>query len=214
MTAITDLPLGDADDGTPALRADAGFAAARRAMIDSQLRTSGVNEPYVLSRMLAVPREDFVPARSRGTAYIDRAIPLDDGRFLAAPVFYGMMVEEAAPTAQDDVLIVDAGSGYIAALIAPLVATVTQITPEQARDGDMPGGGYSLILIDGAVENVPAALPSLMAERGRIVTGVVAKGVTRLAIGRKSGNGVALLPLAEMGIPHLAEFDTPKAWSF
>ena len=46
-----------------------------------------------------------------------------------------------------------------------------------------------------------------------MVTGVVAEGVTRLAIGRKVAGQVALLPLAELGIPVLTEFAAPKGWS-
>ena len=44
------------------------YSAARKAMIDSQLRTSGVNEPFVLERMAAVAREDFVPAAAPAVA--------------------------------------------------------------------------------------------------------------------------------------------------
>ena len=108
------------------------FETARRSMIDSQLRTSGVNEDFVLARMAAVPREDFVPAGSRGVAYIDRAIPLDNGRRIAAPLFYGMVLAEAQPSLDDTVLVVDAGSGYLAELIKPLVASVDSITADEA----------------------------------------------------------------------------------
>ena len=80
-------------------------STARRAMIDSQLRTSGVNEEYVLARMLAVPREDFLPADKASVAYIDRAVSLgaaqDPGGHLAAPLFYGKLLLEAQP-ARDD----------------------------------------------------------------------------------------------------------------
>ncbi len=191
------------------------FAAARRAMVDSQLRTSGVNEPYVLSRMLAVPREKFVPQKARGTAYIDRSIALDNGRRIAAPVFYGMLLEEADPRQDDRVLIVDAGSGYLPALIEPLVAQVQIITPEQANDAaSAQDDFFSLVLIDGAVENVPRAIAAFMTADARLVTGLVTKGVTRLAAGRRSATDIALLPLAELGIPRIADFDTPKSWSF
>ena len=50
------------------------MTAARKAMIDSQLRTSGVNEPFVLARMAAVAREDFVPEGAKPIAYMDRAV--------------------------------------------------------------------------------------------------------------------------------------------
>ena len=68
------------------------FAAARKAMLDSQLRTSGVNEVFVLERMGVVPREDFVPEGAKSTAYMDRAIRLEDGGFLPAPLFHGAML--------------------------------------------------------------------------------------------------------------------------
>ena len=90
-------------------------------MIDSQLRTSGVSAEWVLRRMDAVERERFVPESARGFAYIDRAIPLGDGRYLAAPTVQGMMLQEARPTAADKALLVDGGSGYLAELLRPLV---------------------------------------------------------------------------------------------
>ena len=190
------------------------FTAARRAMVDCQLRTSGVNEEFVLARMLAVPREDHVPQRARGTAYIDRAIALDNGARIAAPLFYGMLLAEAQPKADDTVLVVDSGSGYLPALIEPLVASVDVITPEEAAGKSRKRTTYSLVLIDGAIESVSEAIAKRMADGGRIVTGIAKNGVTRLATGRKSNSDVALLPLAEIGIPHLSEFDKPKSWSF
>ena len=188
------------------------FAAARKAMIDSQLRTSGVNEPFVLERMGTVAREDFVPESARGTAYTDRAIRLADGGSLPAPLFHGAMLAEAAPTSSDKVLIVDGGSGYLAALVEPLVAKVKTVNPTEALD--VKKGDYSLILVDGAIEHVPANFARLVAEGGRIVTGLVERGVTRLATGRKAGKALALLPLAEMGVPRIGAFDKPESWSF
>ena len=190
------------------------FSAARKAMIDSQLRTSGVNEPFVLERMGAVAREDFVPAASRSVAYIDRAIPLDNGRRLAAPLFYGMVLAEAKPDAADRVLVVDSGAGYLPELLRPLVSDVTVIAPETAVLADQAESGFTLLVIDGAIEAVPAALVSRLAPGSRVVTGLVKDGVSRLAVGRRSGDDVALLPLAEIGIPRLGEFDQPKGWSF
>ena len=190
-----------------------GFAAARKAMIDSQLRTSGVNEDYVLRRMKAVPREDFVPASARATAYVDRAIPLGEGKWLAAPLVHGKMLEEAAPTGHESALVVDGGSSYLPELIRPLVASLEVMSADDAL-GKSRKGDFDLILVDGAVEHVPDTLAKRLADGGRIVTGLVSRGVTRLAVGRKSGKGVALLPVLELGIPVLHQFDTPKGWSF
>ena len=189
------------------------YAVARKAMIDSQLRTSGVNEAFVLERMGSVAREDFVPENAKGTAYMDRAIRLADGGFLPAPLFHGAMLAEARPTSEDSVLVVDAGSGYLPALVEPLVGSLEVISPDKAANAKKKGD-YSLVLVDGAIEHVPAALAKLVAENGRIVTGMVERGVTRLATGRKSGKALALLPLAEMGIPRLGAFDKPASWSF
>lgn len=188
------------------------YAAARKAMIDSQLRTSGVNETFVLERMGTVAREEFVPENARGTAYMDRAIRLGDGGFLPAPLFHGAMLAEASPKADDKVLVVDGGSGYLPALVEPLVASVKAISPADALKAKK--GDYSLVLVDGAIEHVPANMAKLVAEGGRIVTGLVERGVTRLATGRKSGKALALLPLSEMGVPRLGAFDKPESWSF
>jgi protein-L-isoaspartate(D-aspartate) O-methyltransferase len=198
--------------------APAGFnttgaiSEARRAMITSQLRTSGVNEPWVLEAMGGIAREDYVPAAMRDAAYIDRAIPLGDGRFLAAPIVHGRMLAEAAPTATDKVLLVGDSIGYLAALLRPLAGSVDVVAPgDAAAEGD---GGYSLIVIDGAIEVLPEALCARLVEGGRVVTGQVSRGVTRLAVGTKATGVVSLLPLAEMGIPVLPELAAPKRWSF
>ena len=189
------------------------YAAARKAMLDSQLRTSGVNDDFVLERMGAVAREDFVPQAAKATAYMDRAIRLESGGFLPAPLFHGAMLAEARPTMDDSVLVIDGGSGYLPALVEPLVAKLDTVTPDKAANGAK-RGAYTLVLVDGAIEHVPAALAKLVADGGRIVTGMVERGVTRLATGRKSGKALALLPLAEMGIPRLGAFDRPQSWSF
>tara|TARA_B100001057_G_scaffold289822_1_gene289848 strand:+ start:941 stop:1537 length:597 start_codon:yes stop_codon:yes gene_type:complete len=189
------------------------YAAARKAMLDSQLRTSGVNDDFVLERMGTVAREDFVPQAAKATAYMDRAIRLESGGFLPAPLFHGAMLAEARPTMDDSVLVIDGGSGYLPALVEPLVAKLDTVTPDKAANGAK-RGAYTLVLVDGAIEHVPAALAKLVADGGRIVTGMVERGVTRLATGRKSGKALALLPLAEMGIPRLGAFDRPQSWSF
>lgn len=186
---------------------------ARRAMIDSQLRTSGVNEEYVLARMLAVPREDFLPAEKAAQAYIDRAVMLGEGGHLASPLFYGKLLLEAAPTPEARVLVVSGGTGYLAALIAPLASSVTEVTAAEAaaRQG---AGEYDLIVIDGAIEQLPDGLAAALADGGRIVTGLVLRQVTRLASGRRIAGQVSLQPLEDLGIPVLAAFAAPKRWTF
>ena len=201
MTIVEDRPV-------------AGHEAARKAMIDSQLRTSGVNAEWVLRRMAAVPREDFVPQSARGFAYIDRAIALGDGGYLAAPVVQGMMLQEARPTREDKALLVDGGSGYLAELVRPLVGSLEVVARAEAAAKGRKGGDFTLLLIDGAIEVLPDPLARRLADGARVVTGVAEDGITRLALGRKAAGAVALLPLAELGIPVLPEFAAPKGWSF
>lgn len=198
---------------TSTLTTASATADARRTMIDSQLRTSGVTDPRVLGAMMRVPREDYVPEGARAAAYIDRAVPLGDGRFLAAPLVHGRMLAEAAPTPQDNALLIGEPGGYLAALLGPLVGSLDAV-PAADLAAKRRKGSYSLIVVDGAAEELPAALAPLLADEGRLVTGIVERGVTRLALGRKAAGEIALLPLAELGIPVLPEFAAPRRWSF
>ena len=204
MTATTAAEIGDTVD----------YSAARRAMIDSQLRVSGVNHERVLAAMAKVAREDHVPAEARGHAYIDRAIPLGSGQALPAPLVQGLMLSEALPAAGERVLLVSSGSTYLAALVEAMGALVDSVGAVDAGAAKRGGQPYDLLLIDGAIEQLPAGLAAAVSEGGRVVTGLVLRGVTRLASGRKLGGAVQLLPLAEVGIPVLDQFARAKSWSF
>ena len=196
---------------------DAGTSTmgkARKAMIDSQLRTSGVNEEFVLARMLAVPREDFLPQDKGALAYIDRSIALGDGAHLASPLFYGKLLLEAAPRPADRALVVEGGTGYLAALLCPLVAELTTVPAAEAARGALPEGTFSLILVDGAIEQLPDAIADALEEGGTIVSGLLLRKVTRLASGRKIAGAVALAPVEDLGIPVLNAFDRPRSWTF
>lgn len=189
------------------------FAAARKAMLDSQLRTCGVNEPFVLARMAAVAREDHVPAGAQAYCYMDRAIALPDGGTLAQPVAHGKMLQAAHPGPGESVLVIDNGSGYLGALVAPLVGKCDTVPAKDAAAGKL-RGSYDLILVDGAIETCPAALAKRLATDGRIVTGRIESGVSRLALGRRIGKDIAFRTIEDIALPRLAAFDLPKGWSF
>lgn len=187
---------------------------ARKAMIDSQLRTSGVNEEFVLARMMDVPREDFLPEDKAGLAYIDRSVTLDGGGHLASPLFYGKLLLEAAPNPNDRALVIEGGTGYLAELLRPLVADVTVVSAADAAAGALPDGTFSLILVDGAIEQLPPSLAQLLADEGQIVSGLLLRKVTRLAAGRKIAGQVTLQPVEDIGMPVLHAFDVPQNWTF
>lgn len=216
-------------------RHEAAFAQARKAMIDSQLRPSGITHPGVLAAMAATRREDYVAGDQRTIAYMDRQLPLGQGRAMSPPFAQALLLQNAAPRQSDKALLVAGGTGYLAALLAPMVASLDVVesdarlgSPDGTRAGDWhstdltdgwkKGGLFDLIVIDGAIETLPKPLMTQLAPGGRLVTGLVDRGVTRIAIGRKTGpapaDPVALQPLAETAVPILADFATPKGWQF
>src|SRR6185295_5744926 len=103
------------------------FAAARLAMVESQLRPQGVADRAVLSAMGSLPRERFVPEDARPLAYADRAVPLGEGRFLSAPGVLGQLLTEMRPLPGQRALVVGAGSGYSAAILAAMGLEVVAV---------------------------------------------------------------------------------------
>jgi protein-L-isoaspartate(D-aspartate) O-methyltransferase len=212
------------------------FAAARRHMIESQLRPSDVSDPVVIAAMAVTAREAFVPAAQQALAYIDRAVPLADGRMLNPALSTGLMLTRAVLSASDKVLLVGAGTGYVAALLAGIVADVVAVEDNRAlveharaalagaanvrivesalADGYSAGAPYDVIIIDGAVQQVPDAIVAQLAPGGRLLTGLDDKGVARLAIGRGEAHAFALVPFADTDIAPLAAFARPKSYSF
>jgi protein-L-isoaspartate(D-aspartate) O-methyltransferase len=180
----------------------ADFANMRRSMVDSQLRTSGVTESWVLAAMGSVPREDFVPVTMRDIAYMDRAIALNDGTTLNPPVATALMLQAADIAPADQVLLIGAKNGYAHALLSMRTAAV-----HAAHTGDgLPKGTYSIIFVDGAAEILPNDLIASAQEDGRIVTGLVERGVTSLALGIVRGGQAAMRHIADSEIAPLPQF--------
>jgi protein-L-isoaspartate(D-aspartate) O-methyltransferase len=183
----------------------------RKAMIESQLRVSGVNDPAVLGAFAAIPREDFVSAERRALAYMDRAVPLGDGAVLAPALTHGQMLIAAAPIAGERALVVGKPGAYLAALLRALGLVVTVASP---ADDLAALGQFALVMVDGAIEQVTPALEATVADEGRLVTGLIERRVARLALGRKAAGHVALAALGEADFATLPEFAAPKSWSF
>jgi len=103
------------------------FSEMRKAMVVSQLRTSDVNDPRVIAAMSDVRREDFVPAAHRAVAYSDRGVSIGSERALNSPLSTGLLLNAAALTKEDDVLLIGAATGYTASILAILAASVVAI---------------------------------------------------------------------------------------
>src|SRR5689334_15693702 len=103
------------------------FAAAREAMVESQLRPQGVTDPAVLRAMGGIERERFLPTHTRPLAYVDRAVSIGDGRFLAAPSVLGQLLTEMRPEPGQRALVVGAGTGYSAAVLSAMGLNVVAL---------------------------------------------------------------------------------------
>lgn len=207
------------------------FAAAREAMVESQLRPQGVTDPAVLAAMGRIERERFLPSHTRPLAYVDRAVSIGEGRFLAAPAVLGQLLTQMKVEPGHGALVIGAGTGYSAAVLAAMGARVVALesdpalaaaareqgvtTVQAALTAGYPADGpYDQILIDGAVEIIPDAIIDQLADGGRLGTALVDRGITRLVVGRKAGGAFGTLSIGDAGVPILPGFSRPTEFTF
>ena len=103
------------------------LAAARRNMIERQLRPAPVASERVLAAFEAVPREAFAPAELRARAYADLELPLPGGERMMTPRTEALLLQALDPRPGERVLEVGAGSGFLAACMAALGARVDSL---------------------------------------------------------------------------------------
>ncbi|TPE61243.1 protein-L-isoaspartate O-methyltransferase [Sandaracinobacter neustonicus] len=206
-------------------------------MIDSQLKPCGVVNPRSSAAFFNVAREDFVAEGRRGLAYVDAPQPLGNGRELLSPLSLGLMVEEAHVKQGEHALVVGAATGYSAAILAQLGASVIALESdaglaaraatllsaysgvrvvEGPLDAGAPdGGNFDLILIDGGIEILPESLIAQLAEGGRMVAIVHGSdGVSRAAKGVKRAGILRLEPFAEAAAALLPPFRKAPSFRF
>ncbi len=222
--------------GTAMSSAPATFDTMRHAMVASQLRTNAVNDQRVVAAMARVPREQFMPDGVRSIAYRDTAIPLGGGRYANLPMATGRLLTEAYLTATDRVLLIGAATGYIAAVLSEIVGSVVAVESDPAllaiartalkgvgnvelvegpmQDGHAAAAPYDVLIVDGAIESVPDALIAQVRPDGRVTAGIAERGLTRLASGRKTDGGFALVAFVDVECVVLPGFATPKPFQF
>ena len=200
-------------------------------MVESQLRPEGIADPAVLAAMAAVPRENFVAEGLRPIAYSDRAIPLAAKRAMMPPAALGQLLQALAPKPGERALIIGAGTGYSAAVLTAMGVGVTALESDSklaeiARgqgvtivDGPLTSGHsveapYDLILIDGAVEDLPGVIVDQLADGGRLATALAEGGVTRLAVGTRSGTAFGMCSFADAAVSVLPGFFRASAFVF
>ena len=211
------------------------FARARRFMRDGQLTPNGVTDPFLLRAMDELPREVFLPAESRHRAYADEAVPLGVGRAMLAPMVLARLLQMALPQPGERALVLAAGRGYGAAVLAHMGLQVLGIEADaemveaarhalqstlhgnrpEIRLGDpcagaAPGAPFRLILVEGAVTDLPPALFAQLGEGGRLVTIRRPSGqVGRAMLFRRAGGAVSEVDGLDAAGPMLAAFSPP-----
>jgi protein-L-isoaspartate(D-aspartate) O-methyltransferase len=207
------------------------FRLARRAMVDNQLRPEGVTDRGVLAAMGSVERERFVPESTRALAYFDRPLRLAGGRAMMPPAALGRLLSELGPKPGERALIVGSGTGYSAALLKEIGLNVVALESDETlaaaglaagietASGELAKGWpkdapYDLILLEGAVEEIPSALVKQLRDGGRLAGAIVDRGVTRLAIGIVSGGSLGLRTLVDADVETLPGFERPRAFTF
>ena len=167
------------------------FAAARRHMVDGQIRTTDVTDLRVISAMLEIPRERFMPPASTALAYLDLDVPVGGGRRLLRPMVLAKLIQAAELEATDRVLDVGCATGYSAAVLARIAGQVVALEQDAglakaASDslsaqpnvdvvsgalaaGWPQGAPYDVIVLEGATEVVPQALCHQLKDGGRLV---------------------------------------------
>lgn len=207
------------------------FSVARRTMVDSQLRPEAVTDRAVLAAMSSIERERFVPESAQALAYFDRPLRLSGDRAMMPPAALGRLLSELAPREGERALIVGSATGYSAAILAAVGVEVVALESDKelaARAdaagiatvcGDLAKGWakrapYDLILIDGAVPEIPVALVKQLAEGGRLAGAIVDRGVTRLVVGRASGGALGLRTIVDFDVARLPGFDKPPVFTF
>ncbi|MBB5709117.1 protein-L-isoaspartate O-methyltransferase family protein [Sphingomonas xinjiangensis] len=212
------------------------FEAMRHAMVASQLRPNAVNDPRVVDAMAKVAREEYLPAEHRGLAYRDTLLPLPGGRRHNSPLATGRLLTQARIGSTDRVLLIGAAGGYAAAILALLAKSVVAVEEEPAlaalarqalagepkveivegslNAGWAAGAPYDLMIVDGAVEELPEALVAQVGLEGRVLSGVVENGVTRLAAGSRTEGGFALLDFMDIECAELPGFRRHRKFTF
>ena len=220
------------------------FAAARRMMVDGQVRTSDVTDPRIIAAMLALPRERFVAQENADLAYLDLDAPVTRARGsgpvrrLLKPMVLAKMVQAAAVKAADHVLDVGCATGYSSALLARLARSVVALEEDPAlarlarenleavgagnvtvvtgplTEGWQAEAPYDVIFLNGATEIAPDALCRGLKDGGRLVAVVGRAPTSRAMLYRSVAGDVSGWPIFDAAAPVLPGFAAPPVFVF
>ena len=215
------------------------YTAARLNMVESQLRTNMVTDAALLEAFEQVPRELFVPEEMRGVAHVDKELAVGQGRHVMEPRVLARLLQAAQPEPQDIVLDIGCGTGYATAILARLSATVVALESDGAlvaranevlgelevgnavvvegtlNEGYAKQAPFNVIVVNGAVAEVPSAISGQLAEAGRLVTVVRnSAGMGRAILMQRIGEVVSSRTLFDAAVPVLPGFEVEPGFVF
>jgi protein-L-isoaspartate(D-aspartate) O-methyltransferase len=212
------------------------YAAARRNMVDGQVRTADVTDLRILSAMQEVARERFVPPQAAALAYLDLDLAVGEGRRLLKPMVLAKLIQTANIAPTDKVLDAGCATGYSAALLARIGGEV--VAQEQDENlaqvargalaslpnvrvvsGPLAAGWpqaapYDVILLEGATETMPQALCRQLNDGGRLVCVLGSGPAAKAMLYCRSGDDVGGRPIFDAAAALLPGFAKPPAFAF
>jgi len=212
------------------------FASARRHMVDGQVRTTDVTDLRVISAMLEVPREKFMPPAVSALAYLDLDVPVGVRRRLLRPMVLAKLIQAVELQASDRVLDAGCATGYGAAVLAHIAAQVIALEQDaglaeaavaalavQANvsvvngplaEGWAQGGPYDVVVLEGATEVVPHVLCQQLKDGGRLVCVLGSGPDSKAMLYRRSGAEVGGVAVFDATAPLLPGFAKTPVFAF
>ncbi|TCK99465.1 protein-L-isoaspartate(D-aspartate) O-methyltransferase [Shimia isoporae] len=212
------------------------YTALRTTMVDTQIRPSDVTKYTVIEAMLAVPREAYVPSAKREAAYVGEHVELTKDRVVLDPRVLAKVLDELDIQSDELVLDIGAGFGYSSAVVARMAEAVVALEDDDSRaedaqttlseqgvdnaivhvapltEGAAEHGPYDVILLQGAVEQVPDAILAQLKEGGRIAVLFVEGALGVVRIGYKIDGEMNWRFAFNAGAPVLPGFEKSRAF--
>jgi protein-L-isoaspartate(D-aspartate) O-methyltransferase len=213
------------------------FAARRTTMVDTQVRPSDVTKYPIIEAMLAVPREAYVPAARREAAYVGEHVALGGGRILLEARTFAKLLDALDIQPAEIVLDLGCGLGYSTAVLARMCEAVVAVEEDEAlateaqrtlsaqgvdnaavivgklAEGAAKAGPYDVIMLEGAVEAVPATLIAQLKEGGRIAALVMDGNLGEARIGYKIDGQMNWRQVFNASAPLLPGFKAHRAFA-